>query len=148
MEVKNQMERVTADVTSPQEKVTADVTSPQEKVTADVTSQKVKTKDPKKQAAGRAGAAARQAKHLEELCACKERLLNPAPAQEKEHQPAQQQNPAPVIPWFIFGAGLTALVVIALQHAMQQSFPKTHINKSEKHDCGHQLTVVDPFVME
>ena len=81
------------------------------------------TKNPKKQAAGRAGALARKAKLLEALRA------------SKEEAPAKQHNRTPWI--IILGAVGLAAVVVTLK-------------PTEKHTptFADQLKTTDPFLME
>ena len=132
-----------------------------------------KSKDPKKVAAGRAGAAARKAKQerlLKELRAAKRSLQPDAVADAAtpvadvvpKEQPFAKQQPllAPAdpvkadwTPWILVGAGLAALCLVKLtEHQQKKKHPEACSSGARQPPltprCAQHLKVPDdPFYM-
>ena len=130
-----------------------------------------RTKDPQKQAAGRAGAAARKVKQerlLEELRDAKERITPAASAvtSDKQQPMPAHANPGDPLksdwaPWILVGAGLAALCVwraslvkptVSGARQQKQLHPEARSSGASQPPptprCAQQLKVPDPFHME
>ena len=167
----NQME---ADQPTPESMKGVEHVVPVERVTAPTPAPVVpKTKDPKKVAAGRAGAVARRARQeslLAELRAAKEAVNQSEAAAvlvEQQQQPVAAQHPmhAPAAdvkadwtPWLLFGgAGLAVLYVFSMRPctppeksgARQQEQQHPEVSQPPLAPRrAQQLNASDPFVME
>lgn len=96
--------------------------------------ERVTAKDPKKVAAGRAGAAARKAKKLEKLREAKKSYHQEAPLNNKEIEKTDRQRVEPKnswTPWILFAggsaclAGAVAFIYLRKQEASSSGRAKT-----------------------
>ena len=121
------------------------------------------TKDPKKVAAGRAGAASKKIKHerlLEELRAAKESLNSQQQEKKKNDEmrcvtvSSTTQDAGSMTPWILGAAGLVGLVFWAASQRARPSLPTTHQPAPAKLitpsalSTDKQLKNTDPFYME